>query len=248
MELRELLTHYGFPGDEIPIIRGTAKAALRQPGRSRSSTSASATCWTRVDATFPSPSATADKPFLMAIEDVFSIEGRGTVATGRIEQRHASKSARRSSWSASRTPPRRSCTGVEMFNKTLDEGHGRRQRRLPPAGRQARRHRARPGPGQAQFDHAAHQVRGRSLRVVARRKGGGTRRSSAATVRSFISARPTSRERPPCWVRPRCACRATMRPLDVELGKPIAMTEGSRFAIREGGKTVGSGVVTKIVA
>ena len=103
----------------------------------------------------------------MAIEDVFSIEGRGTVATGRIERGVVKVGRRSARSSASRTSRGRSiCTGVEMFNKTLDQRTGGRQRRLPAARRQARRDRARPGAGQAGFDHAAHPVRGRGLRPV----------------------------------------------------------------------------------
>ena len=125
-----------------------------------------------LDEYIPEPVRDVDKPFLMPIEDVFSIKGRGTVGTGRIERGSRQGRRRRSRSSASSANKNTIVTGVEMFQKTLDSGHGRRQRRRAPARRREERPRARPGARQARLDHAAHQVRGRGLRPDARTKGG----------------------------------------------------------------------------
>ena len=122
MEVRELLTKYGFPGDEIPIIRGSRLPALKRRPSPKRRAQAIDRADGRPGQLHPRRrSATIDKPFLMPIEDVFSIKGRGTVGTGRIE-RGKSRSATKSRSSASTTPSKTVVTGVEMFNKTLDQG------------------------------------------------------------------------------------------------------------------------------
>ena len=136
-----------------------------------------------IDAYIPEPAREEDKPFLMAIEDVFSIEGRGTVATGRIERGVVKVGEEVEIVGLAASAARRPCTGVEMFNKTLDQGQAGDNVGCLLAGCQARRDRAWPGAGQAGFDHAAHQVRGRSLRPV---EGG--RRTSHAVLQRLPSA------------------------------------------------------------
>src|SRR5262245_53984626 len=121
LELRELLTHYGFPGDEIPIIRGASKPAYDSPADPKASKCIS-DLLDAVDSYIPEPVRQMDKPFLMAVEDVFSIEGRGTVATGRIEQGIVHVGDEVEIIGLSDKPRKTTCTGVEMFNKTMTEG------------------------------------------------------------------------------------------------------------------------------
>ena len=121
LELRELLTHYGFPGEEIPIVRGNSLRAINNPTDPEA-----AKCigelMDAIDSYIPEPPREVDKPFLMAVEDVFSIEGRGTVATGRIERGMIKVGEEVSVIGFSPEPRKTICTGVEMFNKTLDQG------------------------------------------------------------------------------------------------------------------------------
>ena len=121
LEVRELLTKYDFPGDEIPIIRGAAKAAYDNPKDPEASKCISE-LMDAIDAYIPEPVREVDKPFLMAIEDVFSIEGRGTVATGRIERGIVKVGDTVDIIGLEAAPKSTTCTGVEMFNKTLDQG------------------------------------------------------------------------------------------------------------------------------
>ena len=121
LELRELLTHYGFPGDEIPIIRGASKPAYDNP-KDPKAIKCISDLMDAIDAYIPEPVREIDKPFLMAIEDVFSIEGRGTVCTGRIERGIVKVGEEVEIIGLSEKPRKTICTGVEMFNKTLDQG------------------------------------------------------------------------------------------------------------------------------
>jgi elongation factor Tu len=121
LELRELLTHYGFPGDEIPIIRGSAKSAYDDPGNADAN-KCIGELMDAIDAYIPQPVREVDKPFLMAIEDVFSIEGRGTVATGRIERGVVHVGDEVEIVGFNNDSRKTTGTGVEMFNKTLSEG------------------------------------------------------------------------------------------------------------------------------
>src|SRR5262245_59947160 len=121
LELRELLTHYGFPGDEIPIIRGASKPALDKPS-DPASRKPIEELLNAIDSYIPEPVCEVDKPFLMAVEDVFSIEGRGTVATGRIERCMVKTGDEIEIVGFEDKPRKVVCTGVEMFRKTLDSG------------------------------------------------------------------------------------------------------------------------------
>src|SRR5262245_15878185 len=121
LELRELLTHYGFPGDEIPIIRGASKPAYDNP-TDPAANKCIGDLMDAIDAYIPEPVREVDKPFLMAIEDVFSIEGRGTVVTGRIERGLVKVGEEIEIIGFSDKSKKSTCTGVEMFNKTLDQG------------------------------------------------------------------------------------------------------------------------------
>src|SRR6202790_3759681 len=121
LELRELLTHYGFPGDEIPIVRGSAKGAYDSP-KDPEAIKCIGELLDAVDSYIPEPVREVDKPFLMAVEDVFSIEGRGTVATGRIERGIVKVGDEVEIIGLSGKPRKGICTGVEMFSRTLDQG------------------------------------------------------------------------------------------------------------------------------
>ena len=161
LEVRELLSKYDFPGDDIPITRGSALCALedRDPEKGRE---AVLKLMETVDAYIPQPERPIDQPFLMPVEDVFSISGRGTVVTGRVE-RGIVKVGEEVEIVGLKPTIKTTVTGVEMFRKLLELGAGWRQRRLPPARHQARGRRARPGSLQARLREAAHQVQGRGV-------------------------------------------------------------------------------------
>jgi elongation factor Tu len=154
MEVRELLNKYDFPGDDIPLIRGNAKGALDNPADETFSA-----CITELlealDSNIPEPARESDKPFLMAVEDVFSIEGRGTVATGRIEQGKVNVGDKVEIVGLKDTVET-TCTGVEMFQKTLDEGIAGDNVGLLLRGVKKRRHRAWAGSGSAGICYATH--------------------------------------------------------------------------------------------
>jgi len=244
MEIRDLLNKYEFPGDSITIVRGNAKGALDSPADPKFSD-----CISRLmdalDKDVPEPARETDKPMLMAVEDVFSIEGRGTVVTGRIEQ-GVLKVGDKVQILGLADPQETVCTGVEMFNKTLDEGR---------AG-----------------DNVGVLVRGIRKEDVQRgqvlAKPGSIKPHTKFEAQVYVLSKDEGGRHTPFFngYRPQFYFRTTdvtgeanllggaemCMPGDnvkvsVVLGKPIAMTENVRFAIREGGKTVGSGVVTKIV-
>ena len=160
MEVRELLSKYNFPGDDVPVIRGSALGGLNGEAQWEAKIDE---LMDAVDKNVPLPARAIDQPFLMPIEDIFSISGRGTVVTGRIE-RGKIKVGEEAEIVGFRETRKTVVTGVEMFKKQLDEGLGGRQCR-PLAARYCQGRRgARHGVGQAGFDHPAHQVQGRDLR------------------------------------------------------------------------------------
>ena len=243
VEVRELLAEYDFPGDDIPFITGSALKALEGDEDYKEKILELAEA---LDTYIPEPVRELDKPFLMPVEDVFSITGRGTVATGRIEQGIVN-------------------TGdtveiVGVHDTDLDGRHrrgdvpqdprpgpGRRQRRLPAARHQARGDRARAGPLQA-------RARSRRTPSSRPRSTSSRRRRAAATPRSSPGYRPqfyfrttdvTGVAKLPDGVE--MVMPGDNVQMEIELIQPIAMDQGLRFAIREGGRTVGSGVVTEII-
>ena len=164
LEVRELLSKYNFPGDDIPVIRGSALKALEAGDDPTDPAYAPIQeLMDAVDSYIPTPERAIDKPFLMPVEDVFGIKGRGTVATGRIE-RGIVKVGDEVELIGVKATRKVVVTGVEMFKKLLDQGRGRRQRGLPHPGHRARGDRARPGPGQVGLGQAAHQVQCPGLR------------------------------------------------------------------------------------
>src|SRR6186997_1554740 len=245
LEVRELLSKYDFPGDEIPIIRGAAKAAYDNPKDPEASK-----CITElmeaIDSYIPEPVREVDKPFLMAIEDVFSIEGRGTVATGRIERGIVKVGDTVDIIGLEAAPKSTTCTGVEMFNKTLDSGQagdnvGCLLRGVKREEIQRGQVLAKPG---SITPHTKFEA---EVYVLSKEEGGRhTPFFSGYRPQFYFRTTDVTGAANLLGGAEMCMPGDNAR-IIVELSKPIAMDEGVRFAIREGGKTVGSGVVTKIV-
>jgi len=245
MEIRELLTSYNFPGDDIPIVRGSALAALEGRDDEIGKNSIIA-LMKAVDDYIPQPDRPKDQPFLMPIEDVFSISGRGTVVTGRIE-RGVVKVGEEIEIVGLKPTLKTTCTGVEMFRKLLDSGE---------AG-----------------DNVGVLLRGTKREEVERgqvlAKPGSITPHTKFTAEAYILTKEEGGRHTPFFTkyRPQFYFRTTdvtgmvtlpegtemVMPgdnvsMEVELIAPIAMDEGLRFAIREGGRTVGAGVVAKLIA
>ena len=161
LEVRELLSAYEFPGDDIPVVQGQALKALEGDPEWEKTV---LELMEAVDSYIPTPERDIEKPFLMPVEDIFTIQGRGTVATGRVE-RGKVKVNETVEIVGIRPTQKTVVTGVEMFKKLLDEGVGGRQRWFVAARSGAQGHRARAGDLEAGLDHAAHEVQGRSLCV-----------------------------------------------------------------------------------
>ncbi|MBX9788955.1 MAG: elongation factor Tu [Pirellulales bacterium] len=246
LELRELLTHYGFPGDEIPIIRGASKPAYDKPSDPEASK-----CITElmeaIDAYIPEPVREVDKPFLMAIEDVFSIEGRGTVVTGRIERGVVKVGDEIEIIGLTAQPRKTVVTGVEMFNKSLDQGQagdnvGCLLRGIKREEIERGQVLAKPG---SITPHTKFEA---EVYVLSKEEGGRhTPFFSGYRPQFYFRTTDVTGSANLAGDAEMCMPGDNAR-LAVELISPIAMDDGVRFAIREGGKTVGSGVVTKILA
>lgn len=243
-EVRDLLKKYEFPGDTIPIIRGSALKALENPNDDQ---------WSKpildlmkaVDETIPEPKRDVDRPFLMPIEDIFSIEGRGTVVTGRIERGviHINEEVE---IIGLRDTQKTVITGIEMFNKTLDEGRS--------------------------GDNAGLLLRGTKKTEVERgqvlAKPGTVTPHSEFEAEVYILSKEEGGRHKPFFkgYKPQFYIRTTdvtgeitlpegtemVMPgdtihINIKLISPVALEEHLRFAIREGGRTVGAGAVTKII-
>jgi elongation factor Tu len=245
MEIRDLLTKYNFPGDEIPIIRGNAKAALEGRGKDEKAAKCIWDLLTALDNHIPEPQRLIDKPFMMAVEDVFSIKGRGTVATGRIEQGIV-KVGEKVEIVGLKPTRDTVCTGVEMFNKTLEQGQagdnvGLLLRGVERTDIERGQVLAKPG---AVKPHTKFQG---EIYILSKEEGGRhTPFFSGYRPQFYFRTTDVTGTTKLLGGAEMCMPGDNVG-LDVELGQPIAMHEGSRFAIREGGKTVGSGVVTKIL-
>jgi elongation factor Tu len=244
MEIRDLLSEYEFPGDEIPVIKGSAKEALDNPTGE----------WAQriielmdaVDSYIPTPERAVDQPFLMPVEDVFSITGRGTVATGRVERGVVKVGDQVEILGLTEEPKTTTVTGVEMFRKLLDQAE---------AG-----------------DNIGALLRGVDRNEIERgqvlAKPGSVKPHTVFTAQIYVLSKEEGGRHTPFFAnyRPQFYFRTTdvtgiiklpegtemVMPGDnveitVELISPIAMEEGTRFAIREGGRTVGAGAVSTIV-
>ena len=245
LELRELLTHYGYPGDEIPIVRGAAKPAYDKPDDPEA-TKCIAELLAAVDAYIPEPTREVDKPFLMAIEDVFSIEGRGTVCTGRIERGLIKVGEEIEILGLTKEPRKTTVTGVEMFNKTLDQGQagdnvGCLLRGIKRDEIERGQVLAKPG---SITPHTKFEA---EVYVLSKEEGGRhTPFFSGYRPQFYFRTTDVTGSAQLLGDAEMCMPGDNAR-LSVELISPIAMDDGVRFAIREGGRTVGSGVVTKIL-
>ena len=244
MEVRDLLSNYNFPGDEIPIVKGSAKLAL-EGDQSEIGVPSILKLAETMDSYIPTPVRDVDHPFLMPVEDVFSISGRGTVVTGRVE-RGVLKVGDEIEIVGLRPTQKTTCTGVEMFRKLLDQGQ---------AG-----------------DNIGVLLRGTKREEVERgqvlAKPGTITPHTKFTAEVYVLSKEEGGRHTPFFkgYRPQFYFRTTdvtgtielpegvemVMPGDnitmtVQLISPIAMNEGLRFAVREGGRTVGAGVVAKII-
>ena len=245
MEVRELLSSYGYPGDEIPVVRGSALKALE----SDSADSPDAQCLLELlaacDSYFPDPVRETDKPFLMPIEDVFSISGRGTVVTGRVE-RGIIKVGEEVEIVGIRPTVKTTCTGVEMFRKLLDQGQAGDN--IGALLRGTKRDEVERGQVLAAPKSITPHKKFKAEVYVLSKEEGGRHTPFFTGYRPQFYFRTTditgiiALEEGVEMVMP--GDNATF---NVELIHPIAMEKGLRFAIREGGRTVGAGVVTEIV-
>ena len=244
MEVRELLSKYDFPGDDIPVIRGNAKGALDNPA-DPTYNACIGQLMDALDAYIPEPERLADRPFLMAIEDVFSIEGRGTVVTGRIEL-GTIKVGEKVQIIGLRDTQETTCTGVEMFNKTLDSGMAGDNVGILLRG--TKKEDVERGQVLAAPKSITPHTKFQAEVYVLSKEEGGRHTPFFSGYRPQFYFRTTDVTGAANLLGGAEMCMPGDNVnLEVELGKPIALTEGSRFAIREGGRTVGSGVVTKIV-
>jgi elongation factor Tu len=243
MEVRDLLSEYDFPGDDIPVIKGSALKALQDPTGDWAAKIEE--LMTAVDEFIPTPERQTDKPFLMPVEDVFTITGRGTVATGRVERGVIKVGDGIEILGLSEAPKQTTCTGVEMFRKLLDQAE---------AG-----------------DNIGALLRGVDRDDIQRGqvliKPGTVKAHTTFTAQIYVLSKEEGGRHTPFFsnYRPQFYFRTTdvtgiiqlpegvemVMPGDnieitVELIAPIAIEEGTRFAIREGGRTVGAGAVATI--
>jgi len=247
LELRELLSKYGFPGDEVPIVRGSARNALESPSTDPNAPEY-ACIWELlrvVDEYIPTPVREIDKPFLMPIEDVFGIKGRGTVVTGRVE-RGVIRPMDEVEIVGLRDTRRTVVTSVEMFRKVLDEGRAGDNIGCLLRGierDEVERGMVLAAPGSI----TPHTTFLSEVYVLKKEEGG--------RHTPFFSG-----YRPQFYIRTMDVTGEIQLPegvemvmpgdnvnLKVKLIAPVALEVGSRFAIREGGRTVGAGVITKIL-
>ncbi len=245
MEVRELLSQYGFPGDDIPVIAGSALKAL-QGDNSEIGTQALDKLAQAIDTYFPIPERDLDKPFLLPIEDVFTIPGRGTVVTGKIDRGTVKVGDELTIVGLREDTLKTTCTGIEMFKKLLDRGEagenvGVLLRGIKKEDVQRGQVLVKPG---SITPHTKFEA---EVYVLSKEEGG--------RHTPFVDG-----------YRPQFYMRTTDVTGEIRLGEgvqmvmpgenvqlvihlihPVAMSEGLRFAIREGGRTVGAGVVTKIL-
>jgi len=248
LELRELLTKYGYPGDEVPIIRGSARLALESPSTDPDAPEYKC-IWELIEALdnyIPEPVRDVDKPFLMPIEDVFSIKGRGTVVTGRVERGKVKVGDEVEVVGYRPEPIRTVVTGVEMFRKVLDYGQAGDNIGCLLRGvekKDVRRGMVLAAPGTIK-PHTEFEA---EVYVLKKEEGGRhTPFFSGYRPQFYIRTMDVTGEvRLPEGVE--MAMPGDNLRLRVKLIVPVALEPGSRFAIREGGKTVGAGVITKII-
>ena len=244
MEVRELLSKYDFDGDNVPIIRGSALPALNNPS-DETANACIGELMEAIDSYVPEPKREEDKPFLMAVEDVFSIEGRGTVATGRVERGVINTGDEVEVIGLSAEPLKTTCTGVEMFRKILDTGRAGDNVGLLLRG--VKREDIRRGQVIVKPDSITPHQKFEAEIYCLSKDEGGRHTPFFNGYRPQFYFRTTDVTGTANLIGSEMCMPGDNVKLTVELHKPIAMDDGDRFAIREGGRTVGSGVVTKVV-
>ncbi|MFN6162011.1 MAG: elongation factor Tu [Planctomycetota bacterium] len=244
LEIRELLSKYGFPGEETPIIRGNAKAAYDNPADPAASKCIS-DLLAAVDAFIPQPIRDEDKPFLMAVEDVFSIEGRGTVATGRIERGVVKVGEEVEIIGLMEEKKKTTVTGVEQFRKEMKEG--RAGDNVGCLLRGVKREDIERGQVLAKPGSITPHKKFEAEVYCLSKDEGGRHTPFFSGYRPQFYFRTTDVTGTANLIGAEMCMPGDNVRVTVELQKTVAIDEGVRFAIREGGKTVGSGVVTKIV-
>ena len=245
VEIREMLNEYGFPGDDTPIVKGSALAAIEDGDAALGKDSIMA-LMEAVDTFIPQPPRDTDKPFLMPVEDVFSISGRGTVCTGRVETGIV-KVGEEIEIVGIKDTIKTTCTGVEMFRKLLDEGQAGDN--IGALLRGVERDQVERGQVLAHPGTITPHTKFKCEAYVLKKEEGGRHTPFFTNYRPQFYFRTTD-------VTGVCALpegTEMVMPgdnisMEVEMIAPIAMDKGVRFAIREGGRTVGSGVVTEIIA
>ncbi len=251
LETRDLLNKYEFPGDDIPIIRGAALGAMECEGKDDEACACIDELMAAVDEYFPIPERETDKPFLMPIEDVFSIKGRGTVGTGRIERGKVHTGDTVEVVGLAEETRKTVVTGVEMFNKTLDDGQAGDNVGLLLRGvekKELERGQVVAAPGSI-----TPHTRFHSEVYVLTKAEGGRHTPFFSNYKPQFYFRTTDVTGSVLGLMSRDGQSAEMCmpgdniAMEVEIIAPIAMEEGLRFAIREGGRTVGAGVVTKVI-
>ena len=246
MEVRELLSKYDFPGDDVPVIRGSAFQALHaeNPGRDNPASKCVFELMEALDNSVPEPTRDVDKPFLMPVEDVFSIEGRGTVGTGRIESGVVHVNDKVEIVGIKDTADT-VCTGVEMFNKLLDEGQAGDNVGLLLRGIKKKdlvRGQVICKPGSI-TPHTKFEA---EIYALSKEEGGRHKPFFSGYRPQFyfrttdVTGSLTLKGSEMCMPGDNVA-------IEVELHTPIAMDEHLRFAIREGGRTVASGRISKVI-
>jgi len=246
LEIRDLLNKYEFPGDKIPIIRGQANAALTNPKDAKA-----IECINKLmealDANIPEPVREQDKPFLMPVEDVFSIKGRGTVGTGRVERGIIKVGEEVEIIGLSKDIKKTVVTGVEMFNKTLDEGRAGDNVGLLLRG--IEKNELERGQVLAKPGSITPHTKFQAEVYVLTKEEGGRHTPFFNNYRPQLYVRTTDVTGSLKLLGGAEMCMPGDNvTLEVELISPVALEEGVRFAVREGGRTVGSGVVTKVLA
>jgi elongation factor Tu len=243
LEIRELLEKYDFPTD-VPIVRGSALPAYEKPDGEEEG-KCIGELMAAVDDYIPQPPREEDKPFLMAIEDVFSIEGRGTVATGRIERGVVRTNDPVHIIGLTEEPRETVCTGVEMFRKLLDEG--RAGDNVGCLLRGVKRDEIERGQVLAAPGSITPHTKFEAEVYCLSKEEGGRHTPFFSGYRPQFYFRTTDVTGTANLQGAEMCMPGDNVKVEVELHKPIAMDDGVRFAIREGGRTVGSGVVTSIV-
>ncbi|MCX8745762.1 elongation factor Tu [Snodgrassella sp. B3882] len=245
MEIRDLLSSYEFPGDDVPLIKGSALKALEGDQSDIGETSIMALA-DALDSYIPTPERAVDKPFLLPIEDVFSISGRGTVVTGRVERGVINVGDEIEIVGLKETQ-KTTCTGVEMFRKLLDQGQAGDNVGVLLRG--TKREEVERGQVLAKPGSITPHTKFKAEVYVLSKEEGGRHTPFFANYRPQFYFRTTD-------VTGAVSLASGVEmvmpgenvTIDVELIHPIAMEEGLRFAIREGGRTVGAGVVAKVEA